>query len=190
MTLPQTLILPLRADFKDFDDINRYLRDLVFELQSMYENLTQEVNGQFRSYAQTPSIQSQRSQWVPVLNGTSTDGTFTYSHQVGWVIRRNLLVDVWFDVAWTSPGAATGNLYLILPYRVTITDQIPFSEVLQTSNISYGVGNTLLSINAISNTYRGEFWTSGSGLPTANLAVAGSGRLIGHIAYIGQSDET
>lgn len=185
MTIPSNIIFPLRGDFSDLNDIDRYLRDLTFELQRMYENLAQGVNGDIRASAFT-----QRSEWTPILRGTTIEGTFTYTHQIGWVLRQGLITDVWFDVEWSGSGIAAGNLYLELPYLVANSDEKPFSSALQTSTIAYGAGNTLLSINAIPNTFRGEIWSSGSGVATANVAVAAAGQLIGHIRYIGVADET
>lgn len=184
MTLPSNIIFPLRGDFSDFNDIDRYLRDLTFELQRMYENVAQGVNGDIRASAFT-----QRNQWVPVLNGTTVDGTFTYTHQVGWVLRRGLWVDVFGDVEWTNAGTAAGNLFVTLPYRVANSDEMPFVGVVQPSGITF-TGGTAIQINCISQTFRGELWNSGSAFPTANQAVVGSGRLIFHVRYLGVSDET
>lgn len=184
MTLPTNIILPQRKDFGSPQEMGSYLDDLIFELQRMYEQLAQGINGDIRASAFT-----QREQWVPVLKGTTNPGSFTYNHQIGWVLRRGLGVDVWFDISWSAQSGATGNLYIELPYRVAITDQKPFSETLQTSNITYGASFTLLSINAISDSFRGEIWASGSGVATANLAVTNSGQLIGHCRYLGVQDE-
>lgn len=185
MTLPSNIIFPLRGDFTDLTDIDRYLRDLTFELQRMYENLAQGINGDIRG-----SVLTDQQKWTPTLNGTSASGTFTYDHQVGWLLRQGLITELWFDVQWTASGTATGNLYLELPYEVANSDEKPFVGFLQTSTIAYGAGNTILSINAIPNTYRGEIWSSGSGVATANVAVATAGQLIGHIRYIGVENET
>lgn len=184
LTLPSNIILPYPTDFEEVEDINSYLVELYFELQKMYSQLAQGINGDIRASAFT-----QREQWTPILKGATTAGSFTYTHQIGWVLRRGLWVDVWFDISWSAQAGATGNLYVELPYQVAISDQKPFSEALQTSNISYGAGNTVLSINSISNTFRGEIWTSGSGIATSNLAVTTSGQLIGHCRYLGVQDE-
>jgi hypothetical protein len=184
LTLPTNIIFPLRADFTKLEDIDRYLRDLVFQLQRMYEDIADEVNGNIKS-----NVGIQRNQWTPILKGTTVSGTFTYTHQIGWVLRQGLMRDVFFDVLWTGAGAAAGNLYIELPYIVANSEQMPFSSALQTSTISYGAGRTLLSINAIPNTFRGEIWSSGSGISTANVSVAASGRLIGHIRYLGTYDQ-
>jgi hypothetical protein len=184
MTIPSTITFPLRADFSDFNDVDRYMRDMVFELQNMYEELAAGVNGSIKSDAQI-----QRENWTPEMEGTGVSGTFTYTHQVGWVFRQGIIVDCWFDVAWTASGAAAGNLYLKLPYKVANSNQMPFSEALQTSTIAYGAGQSVLSVNAIPNTFRGEIWSSGSGTVTANIAVAAAGRLLGHIRYIGVQNE-
>ena len=184
MTLPSNIIFPLRKDLADPKDMERYLGDLTFELQRMYENLAQGINGDIRGSAFT-----QRELWTPVLAGTTVAGTFTYNHQIGWVLRRGLFVDVWFDISWSSAGAATGNLFVELPYEVANSAEKPFSTVLQTSTIAYGAGKTLLSINAIPNTFRGEIWSSGSGVVTSNVVVAAAGQLIGYITYMGKGDE-
>ncbi len=184
MTLPSSITFPLRADFEDFKDVDRYFRDLIFELQRMYEQLAQGINGTVRSDAAL-----QRSNWTPTLVGTGVPGTFTYNHRIGWVQRTGNLTDIWFDVSWSASGAATGNLFLELPYKVANSSQKPFSSVLQTSTIGYGAGKSLLSINAIPNTFRGEIWSSGSGAATANVTVAASGQLIGHCRYLGVRNE-
>jgi hypothetical protein len=185
LTLPSNIIFPLRADFNELEDIDRYIRDLTFELQRMYEQIANGVNGDIRGSAFT-----QRENWTPILQGATTSGTFTYDHQIGWAFRQGIITDIWFDVQWSAAGSAAGNLYLILPYKVANTAQMPFSNDIQTSNIAYGAGQTVLSINAIPNTFRGEIWSSGSGNATANIAVVASGRLIGSLRYIGVQNET
>lgn len=185
MSLPQDLIFPWIQDFKEFSQVNRYLRDLTYQLQNSYQLLAEASNGEFRG---NTFVESQL--WTPTLMGTITPGTFTYVNQIGWSVRRNLLVDVWFDVEWTASGGAVGSLFLELPYLVAKSEGMPFTSALQTSTISYGVGYTLAHLNAIPNTYRGEIWVSGSGLLTTNLAVQPAGRIIGHIHYLGQEDET
>ena len=184
MTLPSTIIFPLRSNFTQLPDVNRYLVDLTYIMQRMYEDLAQGINGDIRASAYT-----QRNEWTPTMVGTTTPGTFTYAHQIGWVLRQGIIVDVWFDIQWSASGGAVGNLFLQLPYQVAITEQKPFTSTLQTSTIAYGAGRTLLSINAISDTFRGEIWSSGSAVATANVAVAAAGQLIGHIRYIGKGDE-
>lgn len=185
MTLASNIIFPERSEFKDMEDVGDYLTEFTFELQRMYENLAQGVNGDIRASAFT-----QRNQWLPNLEGTTTAGTFTYTRQIGWSLRQGLMTDAFFDIEWTGLGTAAGNLYVVLPYKVANSDGMPFSQALQTSTIAYGAGQTVLSINAIPNTFRGEIWSSGSGTVTANIAVAAAGRLIGHIRYIGIQDET
>lgn len=183
MTLPTDIILPLPEDYKNMDNPDAYLRDLVFDLQTMYEQIANNVNGSIRSYADVDS-----SQWVPTINGTGGAGATTYTNQVGWVLRTGIMTEVWFDVTWTA-STATGNLFIDLPYLVTKSNQKPFVGVLQTSTIAYGAGKTLLNCNAIPSTYRLEIWSSGSAVATANVAVAGAGQLIGYCRYIGVSDE-
>lgn len=186
MTLPTNIILPLHAEHitsGDPKDLEKYLRELNFSLQKMYEQLAQGINGDIRAdYGQG------RQKWVPVLKGTSTEGTFTYSHQSGWVLRQGIVTDVWGDVEWTGSGTAAGNLYVELPYKVALTNDKPFVGVVQSSTLAY-TGGTGIVVNGISDTYRGEFWNVGSGFATANQSVVAAGQLIFHIRYIGQGEE-
>lgn len=184
MTLPSNHIYPLINDFKSIEDANKYIRDLIFSLQQRDEQLAQSVNGDIRGNAYT-----QRQNWTPILKGVTTPGTFTYSHQIGWVLRQGLIVDCWFDILWSANVGAVGNLYVELPYKVATSSQKPFVGVLQTATLNYGAGQSVLTINAIPSTYRGEIWSSGSTTATANIAVAAAGQLIGHCRYIGVQNE-
>lgn len=186
MTVPTNIIFPTHPDgllTADPKDIERYFRELNFTLQQMYEQLAQGINGDIKA-----DFAIQRQQWVPILKGTSTPGSFTYTNQYGWVLRQGLLVDVWFDVSWSASGGAAGNLYVELPYEVALSNGKPFVGVVQSSTLAY-TGGTGIVVNAISSTYRGEFWNVGSGFTTANQAVVASGQLIGHLRYIGKQDE-
>ena len=180
MSLPTTITLPLRVNYQSEEDMDRYLRDLVFELQGMYENITDNINGFIRNNADID-----QSQWLPTLNGTVA-GTFTYTSQYGWSIRQGIYTEVFADITWSATTAA-GNLYLELPYRVTLSSGMPFVGTVQSSNVAY-LGNYLV-INAIPNTYRGEIYSVTPAAPTANLAVQASGRLIIYCKYIGLEDE-
>jgi len=182
MTLPLDLDLPLSINYTEGADVERYLKDLVFELQGMYNNITDNVNGFIRNNEEVD-----QAKWIPTLSGT-TAGVFTYDHQIGWSIRQGIFTQIYFDVKW-SATTALNNLYVELPYKVTLSDQKPFMGVLQPSGVNFGAGNTNLVINAIPDTYRGEIWAIGSGAVTANLAIPASGQLIGHLTYIGIEGE-
>jgi hypothetical protein len=184
MTLPTTTILPLHSERikEGGEDLDSYLRELVFTLQRQYEDIAQAVNGDIRN-----DVSQGSKQFLPTLNG-STPGTFTYTKQVGWVLRQGLMVDVWGDVAWSSAGTAAGNLFVELPYKVAISETMPFVGIVQPSAVVY-TGGTGIVINAIGDTYRGEFWNVGDGFTTANQSVVAAGRLIFHIRYLGQGIE-
>lgn len=79
-------------------------------------------------------------------------------------------------------------MYLELPYKVAVTTEKPFVGLLQPSVFTF-TGGTECVINAISDTYRGEIWNTGSAFTTANQGSVAAGHLIGHIRYIGQQDE-
>lgn len=183
MTIPSSYLLPEpNESIKNGENsaLYSYLKEQNAVLKRMYEQLASGINGEVKSY-----ILSDSTQWVPVLDGATTSGTFTYDHQVGWVLRQGIFVDCFFSVKWSSNGTAAGNLFLNLPYLAAFTDQKPFTGVVQPSGITY-TGGTGMVITAISDTYRGEFWNTGTGFTSANQAVVGSGEISGHIRYIGQ----
>lgn len=185
MTVPENWNFPLHVErFTSLkgEERERAWREMVFDLKRMYEELAYGINGNLRSYASgSPSV------WTPTLDG-STTGTFTYDHQVGWVWRKGFYVELWYDVKWTAVGTAANNLYLQLPYEVATTAQKPFIGPVQSSGVTY-TGGTNLFMNAITDTYRGEFWYAGSGVAAANQQVVASGQLSGHIRYIGKTNE-
>lgn len=184
MTIPDRQIYNLPSG----DNMDKYIEQFVKTLQDRDEEVVTTLNGHIKGSAFT-----QRNKWTPVLEDTAdTDTIYTYDHQVGWVYRQGLLTDVWFDVKWTriDSGTPSGNLYVELPYEVATSDQKPFVGVIQSATLAYGTGQTLLTVNAIPGTYRGEIWSSGSGNATANIsATTAAGHLIGHVRYIGKRDE-
>lgn len=181
MTLPEQLQLPLDEELiksTEAEDHYEYLSRLVIRLQDMYEDLVDVINGDIEEF-------------TPTLKDTDTDATYTYTNQSGWYLRQGLLVDFWFDVEWSAiaTGTPTGNLYIELPYQVFFANQMPFSNALQTSTVDYA-GGSILSINAIPSTFRGEIWTSTSAATTANISAnTTAGRLMGHIRYVGDLNE-
>jgi hypothetical protein len=182
LTLPTNIILP--SPTSNPDEIIKYQQELVSSLQRMYEDLADKINGDFRSeYGQ------QGDTWTPILKGTTNTGSFTYTNQTGWTLRKGIMVDAWFDISWTGSGGATGNLYVELPYEVVLSNGMPFVGLVQSSGITY-TGGTGIVINAIQNTFRGELWNVGSGFSTARQAVVSNGRLIGNIRYIGVEFES
>lgn len=185
MTLPSTIILPLQPEtfLGDFESVNNYLRELSVSLQDMYASMAANVNGDFKADSFI-----QRDQWTPRLAGTSSTGSFTYTHNVGWVLRKGIMTDIWFDIQWTASGGAAGNLYVELPYKVAVSEEKPFVGVCQSSGLTY-TGGTGIVVNGIPDTFLGEFWNVGSGFTTANQTVVSSGQLIGHLRYIGIANE-
>ena len=181
MTLPTDITLKL-LDKGEKQANPAYVKELVGELQDMYENIAENVNGFIRN-----SNETDQAQWTPTLNG-STPGTFTYDRQVGWSVRQGIFTHVWFDIKWTATTAA-GYLYLELPYKVTLSDSKPFIGVVLPASISYGAGYTNMVMQAIPDTYRGAFIVTGSGLGYNTVSVPASGIVSGHISYIGIEDE-
>ena len=187
MTLPTNINLPIHSERikAGGDELERYMNELIFSLQRMYEDMAQAVNGDIRT-----NDDIAQAQYLPQVFGASTAGVGTYNaggHQVGWVLRRNLMVDVWFDLQW-SAHTGTGNMYVELPYLVANSTQKPFVGVIQSSNIT-AAGIDYLVCNAIPDTRRCEIWSCVTAAPTANVTLDTAGQLIGHVRYIGQELE-
>ncbi len=182
MTLPTNNILPLHTEAilsGEPEQLEKYMRELVFSLQRRDEDVVQNVNGSTKEF-------------TPTVSGASTTGSGTYANQTGWYLRQGIMVDIWFDVEWTA-HSGIGNLFLNLPYktfntRAPLETNKPFVGVLQPDSVTFAAG-TAAVINAIPNTFRGEIWEYGSGIATANIAIAGTGQLIGHIRYVGTEFE-
>jgi len=181
MTLPTTIDLPSIEDNQNSNDRDKYLKDLVKELQGMYESLTENINGFIRN-----DTEVDQAKWTPTLNGTVA-GTFTYTTQVGWSVRQGIYTELFFDIEWSST-TASGNIYLELPYKVTKSSGKPFVGAVQYT-LALAATYPVVVINAIPDTYRGEFWICGPTVTTIQKAILNTGHLIGSIRYIGLEDE-
>lgn len=171
----------------DAKAIAQDLQRLIRQLNQIEETVSEDVESYFLwNYG------TDREQWIPAVYGATTAGVGTYAanKQIGWVMRKGLLVDCWFDITWTA-HTGSGNLYVQLPYLVAeagaATEQ-PFVGVLQPSSITLGTF-TCAVCSAIPDTRRLEIWGSGSSLATGNVALPSSGRIMGSIRYIGQERE-
>lgn len=184
MAIPRSKFFQTKKNFENKEETDNYIVKMVYELQSMYDDLADGINGNIKS-----SYGIQKEQWTPILKGSTVTGSFTYVNQTGWVFRQGLLVDAWGDLSWSASGGATGNIYVELPYKVANTTNNPFIGCVQASSVAYGAGNTTLFIDAISDTYRGEIWQSGSGIAISHLPVSATGQFMFHIRYLGVQDE-
>lgn len=184
MTLPTDIIFPLHSDRinsenpKDRED---YMSELVFSLTTMYENISETVNGNM-SNDQTLGMLN----YTPVVTGTTgVNGAETYSKQTGWYLRQGLMVDVWVDIAFTG-HAGTGNTQISLPYTSAITNNEPFQGMLVATTIAYSAGYTQISWNVPSDSIIANVLETGSGQPLQSLPMAAAATFCGHIRYIGQ----
>jgi hypothetical protein len=180
MPLKTDIILPEPTDFAD--NPGEYVERLVNDLEDMYEDISDTVNGTFRNNAFVDG-----SEWIPTLSGSTSAGSFTYTSQYAWVYRQGLLVDVWGAITW-SGGTATGNLLINLPYLVTRTSGQTFIGECLTSGITYASGTSAV-ISALSNTYTANITIFGSGVSSSTLSAPASGTINFHLRYIGVSDE-
>jgi len=139
------------------------------ELIDRYQQLANAVNGRSES-------------WTPTLGGSSTDGTVTYTTQVGWLSRIGSLIDIWFSIVW-SAHSGTGNLELILPFEVLDNGSNIWVGEVSDASITY-TGKTHLNVIGKANDDRAEFVASVTGGARSTVAVQAAGTLEGHLRYI------
>tara|TARA_R110000868_G_scaffold300583_2_gene561001 strand:- start:1120 stop:1686 length:567 start_codon:yes stop_codon:yes gene_type:complete len=183
MTLPTTTILPLHSEkIKEGGaPLDAYMRELVFSLQRQYEDMAHAINGDTKRSVDVGNVQ-----WKPVLRDSANSATtFTYDHQVGRVLRKGIMVDLWFDIKWTAATATAGNMYIDLPYKVAVTEQKPFVGIVQPSGFAFTAGTDCVA-NAQSNTYILDIYNTGNGTTSASQGSVSAGQLIGYIRYAGQ----
>jgi len=184
MTLPINYKLPELNEAKDPAQLTSYLQDLNFELQNMYQQTVQNVNGVFRNHLDVDG-----SEYVPTLAGSTTAGSFTYTRQGAYVLRQGLMTDVWFEVRWSSSGGAAGQLRLNLPYRQTSISDLFFVGTCYMNQAPFPAGATQAVVLSVTGSYQASFQAFGSGIDTSAINVYGSGAVGGHLRYIGVEDE-
>lgn len=111
---------------------------------------------------------SEKGAWTPIVYGSSTVGTTTYTLQSGQYAREGNIVTVNFEVTWSS-ATGTGN-YTIggLPY---------------TAGTNYGITAVYTGAGTIATAVGFKVVTS-SATAAGNSAIAGSGSLLGVLTYI------
>ncbi len=188
MTLPTTTILPLHSEKikEGGDQLDAYMRELVFSLQSQYEELAVAINGSTKR-----SVDEGNVKWEPIVVDSLGGITFTYNHKIGTVLRQGLMVDIFFDVKWSGVDTGTitsGKMEIELPYKVAVSSQKPFVGVVQPSIFTFTAGTECV-INAEPDSYKLEVWNTGDAFTTAQQGSVSAGHLIGNIRYVGQAIE-
>lgn len=180
MTIPQELYLPLQTEelFNlEGEDQVRYWKELLNTLTDRDREVVNIVNGVYE-YVEEPTI-----------SGASTAGAGTYTNREAWYLRQAIMVDYWFDITWTN-HTGTGNLVLDLPYLVINSQFEPFVGVIEQSSLTLTGGYTWLTVNCQPNTSQALIIENGSGNAAQALAIPTSGRIAGHVRYIGKGDQS
>jgi hypothetical protein len=154
---------------------------LTSDLERMYEKIAESVNGQTRADTDIGSLQ-----YLPVIMGTTVNGTGTYTSQTGWAFRQGLLVDAWFDITWTAHTGA-GNLSISLPYECSASANRPFVGKLQLSDVTFAGSYCVLTVEPA--TFTATMWTCATAASTSQIPMDTTGRAIGHARYIARSIE-
>jgi len=183
MTIPFTTILPLHSERikQGGDELDRYIRELIATLQRQYEDVAQAVNGDIRS-----SVDIDSKKYTPTVSGATTAGTGTYVHQVGWVYRQGLLVDVFIDIRWNA-HTGSGILQIDLPYLCTESAENPFVCVVSSENITF---SGYLTGTIVPGTRELQIYDNRSGTTFNNISISGSDTTLrAHIRYVAQGIE-
>jgi len=178
MTLPVDITFPWRDRqiITGGKELAEYIRDLLNTLTDMYQSIAQNVNGALREF-------------TPIVQGLTGAGTGTYTYQTGWLLRRGIIVDIWFSVAWTA-HTGTGDTSILLPFQVAKSQQEPFVGTIESvGSNAFGAGYTYLVLKGLEDTFSAVITKCGSGVPSAPLAMAATGSYVGHIRYIGKEFE-
>lgn len=131
----------------------------------------------FDSGSNTMKVYQEAVSFTPTISGSSVAGTGTYSLQFGTYSRVGNII--YFDVAITwSAHTGTGNFLLSgLPFPVRNT--LNYAPVWATlaASIAWGGGHTMVATTGVAGTSTGQLLTVGTGVATANVAMANSGNL-------------
>jgi len=181
--IPSSIQLPNHEFAFQDKQASAYMKELIIRLEEMYGSIAGNLNGSFRN------DQDSYQPFIPAVRTSNNDeGTVTYDHQTGWVWRSGIMTDVWFDVEWTAAsGTPTGNLILDLPYLVANSANKPFVGTAQVDNLTYT--NSYVTCNATPDTRELTFWGCGSAAAETQVAFDSVAQVIGHVRYIGQSEE-
>lgn len=114
--------------------------------------------------------------WQPVIQGSSTAGTASYSTQSGWYQKINSIVYFGFTVSW-SGGNGSGNLLVSgLPEAVNASNAGDIT-VARTVGVGLGLGiNQIYAQPSAGNSYI-EMKQVTLGVSESNISYDGSGTI-------------
>jgi hypothetical protein len=161
--------------------VNQGENQVVYaNVTEMYETIAEGVNGVTKS-----SFFPQPNDYSPTLKGSTAAGTFTYTTRQAIVHRKGPLIDLWFDLSWSSQTGATGNLYLELPYLTRKFTGHPLIGAVMGGSINVSPAPSFF-IAPQSNSLLGNFYLgSNTAAAYSQLSVQNSGSLNGHLRYMG-----
>lgn len=162
---------------KDIYYLSEDEEDRNLQIEEALRNISRAVNGTIKEF-------------TPIIYGSGTHGTVTYTTQVGWYVRQVQIVDYWFHIAWSNWVGGVGEVNLLLPLKTWMSGQDFWIGSLSDDGISYpNAGHGKCVPKGIQDSYVCEFPCSGNGVAAGNAVVQATGSLYGHIRYLGQSDE-
>lgn len=147
------------------------------EITNFYRDIASEVNGTFKEF-------------TPVLYGSTTAGTLTYTNQTGFYYRKGIMVDLFLSVDFTAIGGAVGSIQIDLPFFSKQLISTPWNACCYTSGLSFSANYTNAFLVLEQNSRTATLFENGSGQTAQALtfATAGTGGIKCHLRYIGQQN--
>jgi hypothetical protein len=160
------MTLPSEYNFgESVEEQLRQLKDMYLRLRESVEGYTQEFEG--------------------VVFGSSTAGTCTYSVNNCYYVRRGIVIDVFYGVAW-SGHTGTGNLHLKLPFFEKPFASSPSISAVIAGNITFPASTVYLVARSISNQDYVRIDAVRSAANPTIVSLPASGNIYFHHNYIGQ----
>lgn len=185
MTLPEHLILPYeltKAQEADPTQIAKNMELMRVEIEKMYYDLAQRVNGQFKT-----SEDATHAKWTPEIYGASTAGTINYVTKDGVILLRNNEIDIWFKIVWTTIGSGAGTLRIKIPYTIRNTNTQFWHGSLAT-NLTLSSGYTYALTAASNGNNYLQLIECGSGVNIQNISIQANSEIRGHVRCLIEND--
>lgn len=185
MTLPENLILPYHLQqikAGNIEDTTSNMKDLVKEIEKMYFDIVQRVNGQLKT-----SEDVTQANWTPEIYGASNAGTINHTTQDGVLLLKNNVLDVWFKIAWTTIGSGAGTLRIKIPYTIRDTNTQFWYGPLAT-NLTLSSGYTYALTSASNGNNYLQLIQCGSGVNIQNISIQANSQIRGHVRCLIEND--
>lgn len=125
------------------------------------------------AYNEIEALRPVRSTWTPVIQGSSTAGTNTYSVQSGIYWSFNKIVFFKAQIIMTAKDAAmAGNISVSLPIASASETATPGVAIARFDLIDFGAGYSQLMGQIPSGSAQVDLWEGGDNIAATTIAAA------------------